>query len=100
MDDRLLYARMSAFHAWTDAVIVNNKKYMRFFDANTGTVVKYRVFDVENDPNETRSLKVDPAQIEAIFENALDGDSLTFQSSYEKIRPESLEQLKALGYLE
>ena len=56
--DRPLYSRMSAFGTLNDAMVLGERKYMRFFDPATGNELQRRVFDLAADPDETASLGI------------------------------------------
>jgi arylsulfatase A-like enzyme len=100
LEDRALYTKMSAFGHWTDAVIWQNKKYMRFFDSRTNAIKTLRVFDLETDPDETKSIPFDAEDTLQRLDNAAGFHGLQFANSYEDIDPELSEKLRTLGYLD
>jgi arylsulfatase A-like enzyme len=100
VSDRPIYARHSAFGYWNDAVVLGQKKYIRFFDVRSGEVTVRRVFDLKNDPDETKSLDVNQAVIDRMFVEPAGIHGFAFDNRYEELEAEALEQLRALGYLE
>lgn len=100
MRSKPIYARHSAFGYWNDAVVREQKKYIRFFDVRNGEVVNRRVFDIQKDPDETRSLDFDPVAFDRLFVEPAGLDGFALEGRYEELEPEMLEKLRTLGYLE
>jgi arylsulfatase A-like enzyme len=98
--ERKIYAKMSAFGYWNDAIVLGQKKYMRFFDIRSGEIVNRRVFDLKNDPHETKSMEVDRVAMDRLFDQPAGLHDFAFDNRYEELEPELIEQLRALGYLE
>ena len=100
LENRVLYSKMSAFGHWTDAAIWKNKKFMRFFDTRTNMVKTLRVFDLETDPDETKSISFGAEKALELLDSAAGFHGLKFDNSYEDIDPELAEKLRTLGYLD
>lgn len=98
--DPPVYARMSAFGVESDALVYDGRKYVRFFDVDTGALRTRRIFDLPGDPRETRSLGSDFGDAEALIEQASGSHGLAFDSTLEAADPELEGQLRALGYLD
>ena len=73
---------------------------MRFFDVKSGAVTTRRIFDLEADPDETRSLGVEKDIFDALVARSASVQEPTFNSRFENLEPATLEQLRSLGYLE
>lgn len=56
--ERPIYARQSAFGWASDCLVIANRKYLRHFHKD-GALHARRIFDLEADPDETRSLGSD-----------------------------------------
>ena len=69
-DARPVYSRMSAFGVENDALVHDGRKYMRFFDIETGKLREKRIFDLAKDPRETRSLGDAFGDADALIERA------------------------------
>jgi arylsulfatase A-like enzyme len=96
---RALYAKVSSFGHHSDGLVYRNKKYVRFFDPETQHVTRQRIFDLLEDPLETESLGKDFGEVDVLIKNASSTHGLAYTSKYDKIDPEVLRKLQALGYL-
>ena len=96
---RALYAKVSSFGHHSDGLVYRNKKYIRFFDPETQHVTRKRIFDLLKDPQETESLGKDFGKVDVLIRKASSTQGLAYPSKYDKIDPEVLEKLRALGYL-
>lgn len=99
-DARPVYSRMSAFGVDSDALVYDGRKYMRFFDVDTGKLRQKRVFDLAQDPRETRSLGDAFGVADALLEQAGGEHGLAFESTLEVADDELDGQLRALGYID
>ena len=97
--DRPIYARHAAFGEHNDAVVLGNRKYVRFFDVDTGDVVMRRVFDVPADPRELRSVSDEFGDAASALEEAAGAGGRTYEAQFRDLSPEVEEQLRELGYL-
>jgi arylsulfatase A-like enzyme len=99
-DAHPVYARMSAFGVESDALVHEGRKYVRFFDIDTGKLREKRSFDLRSDPRETRSLGAGFGDAEGLLERAAGDRGLAFESTLELADDELEGQLRALGYLD
>jgi arylsulfatase A-like enzyme len=97
--NRPIYARHSAFGAETDCIVLSQKKYMRFFDTETGRVIAQRAFDLVKDPHETETLGEEFGEADALLAEAAGTHGVAYSASYDELSPEVRERLRALGYL-
>jgi len=93
------YSRMSAFGSRCDGVVVDGRKYMRFFDVASGAVVSRMSFDLAADPRELRTLGDDFGAAAAVLDAQAGDRGIAFAVRDEAPSPEVEEQLRALGYL-
>lgn len=98
-EDPPTYSRMSAFGSRCDGMVVDGRKYMRFFDVENGALVARMSFDLASDPREIRSLGDDFGPAAALIEAQASDRGIAFAASDEAPSPELEEQLRALGYL-
>ncbi len=94
------YARMSAFGVESDALIHEDRKYLRFRRDEPAAGPARRVFDLQGDPRETRSLGEDFGSAQQLIDEAAGPHGLSFESARETADPELEGQLRALGYLD
>jgi len=99
-DGRPVYSRMSAFGVESDALVHDGRKYMRFFDIDTGKLREKRIFDLAKDPREIRSLGDAFGTADALLERAGSEHGLAFESTLEVADGELEGQLRALGYID
>ena len=97
--DRPIYSRHSAFGDHNDGVVVGDRKYMRFFDIETGEVTMRRVFDVPRDPRELRSVADEFGDAAAILDEVSDTRGTAYDSVLRELPPEVETRLRELGYL-
>ena len=95
-----VYARMSAFGVESDALVHEGRKYVRFFDIDTGKLERRRIFDLAADPRETRSLGEAFGAARDLLDAAAGDRGLAFESTLAVPDGELEGQLRALGYLE
>lgn len=93
------YSRMSAFGSHCDAVVVDGRKYMRFFGAAGGATVARMSFDLAADPRELHSLGEEFGAAAAVLDERASDQGVAFAARDEAPSPELEEQLRALGYL-
>ncbi len=98
-EQRPIFSRNSAFGALSDGVVYRGRKYIEFFDVATGKPTRRRIFDLESDPHEVRSLGEEFGEAEAAMREAAGDHGLAFESHFHGVTPELEAQLKALGYL-
>jgi arylsulfatase A-like enzyme len=98
--ERAVYAQMSAFGVQSDALVHGGRKYVRFFDIDTGALRAQRVFDLPGDPRETHSLGSDFGPAEELLREAAGTHGHAFESTLEVADEELEGQLRALGYLD
>ncbi len=95
-----VYARMSAFGVQSDALVHGGRKYVRFFDIDSGALRTRRVFDLPGDPRETRSLGSDFEPVEDLLREQAGDHGLSFEATLEVADEELEGQLRVLGYIE
>ena len=95
-----VYAKVSAFGGWSDCVVFRNRKYMRFFDVRTGTVIGTRVFDLDRDPRETMPLADGrDDELARHMEEMAGTHGLRYAARFDDLAPDLEKKLRALGYL-
>jgi arylsulfatase A-like enzyme len=97
---RPIYARHSAFDDYNDGVVSGSRKYVRFFDVGTGEVVERRVFDLQRDPRETRSVDHEFGEQAAMVEAVSGTQGVAYPGVFREIEADVEAQLRALGYLD
>jgi arylsulfatase A-like enzyme len=97
---RPIYVRTSAFGHWSDGLVYGGRKYVQFFQVPSGELAKRRVFDLANDPRETRSVADDFGEVGELMRRAASDHGFSFESSFDDVDPKVREQLRALGYLD
>ncbi len=97
--DRPLYAKSSAFGTLSDGIVYRGRKYIRFFDPESGELAARRVFDLERDPREAEPIAEEFGEAEALLAEAAGDQGLAFQARYETLSEELEDQLRSLGYL-
>ena len=98
--ERPLYATVSAFGNWSECVVRGDRKFVRVFDPETGQVRARRVFDLENDPRETRSVPYPLDGFQSVLAEASSDHGYSFDATVEDVGPALRSQLQALGYME
>ena len=98
--ERALYAKNSAFGSKSDCVVYKDKKYMRFFDVGTDSLVAARSFDLVNDPRETTSIGSDFASVDEVMKRESGLHGLSYETDEQEVDEELEGQLRALGYIE
>ena len=73
---------------------------MRFFDLQTNAINAVRVFDLESDPDETKSIPFNAEEVLELLDNSGGYHGMKFDNSYEDIDPGLAERLRTLGYLD
>ena len=96
---RAQYAKMSAFGRLSDCLVWGGRKYLRFFEPKSGQAVGQRIFDLAEDPDETRSLGHDLGEASALLEEAAGTHGVEYAAHFEEAEGELLERLRALGYM-
>lgn len=99
-EDRPLYAKVSAFGSLSDGIVLEDRKYIRFYDPESGKLKARRVFDLAGDPRETEAISDQFGEAEAILARAAGEHGVAFPAEYESLPEELEDQLKSLGYLE
>ncbi len=97
--DRPIYSRHSAFGDHNDAVVIGDRKYVRFFDIETGGVAMRRVFELPRDPRELRSVTDEFGDAAAILDESSDTQGTVYESVLRDLPPEVEARLRELGYL-
>lgn len=98
--DRAVYLRVSAFGSCSDAVVVRDRKYMRFLDCFNGEVTRRRIYDLERDPRETESLGEDFGEMEPVLLEAAGTRGVRFETTREPLSGDLESRLRALGYVD
>lgn len=97
---RAIYSRTSAFGGASDAVVYEGRKYLRHFDENMAKAREHRIFDLANDPRETRSVGSDFAPVEALLGEVAELPAFPAETEPGPLEPDLERQLRALGYLD
>lgn len=98
--DRVVYSRVSAFGGHSDSITWRDRKYMRYFDLDTGETIVERVFDLVNDPRETVSRGEISENARQLLKTASGKHGTSFATRYEPVDRDLRERLRALGYLD
>jgi arylsulfatase A-like enzyme len=93
------YAKMSAFGSRCDAIVLDGRKYMRFFDVDTGELMKQEVFDLRQDPRELDPLGSDFGAAAAVIAEQASDRGIAYTGTDEAPSEELEAQLRALGYV-
>ena len=94
---RVLYACNTAFGRREDCIVHGGRKYMRYELVAHQPVSARRLFDLREDPAETRSLAPDANDEAQLLEAATDRGH-AFAARFEEPSAETREQLQKLGY--
>ncbi len=98
-DDRVLYARHSAFGRASDCIVHGQHKSIRFLDPATNETVARHSHDLAGDPRETADLGEDPWGDVALLRKAAGDRGLSFAPVTTELEDDVTSDLKALGYL-
>jgi arylsulfatase A-like enzyme len=98
-EDRVLYARTSAFGSSADCIVRGDLKSMRFFDPRTHAKLDQSSYDLLADPREVETLGEDPWGLASDFAEAEGTHGIAFRPVLESLDPKVQEALKELGYL-
>jgi hypothetical protein len=98
-DDRTLYAEMSAFGYRSDAALLRGRKFVRWFDVNSGDVQRRRIFDLDRDPREVSPITADFAAGRRLLDAFVTLQGIKFVGTFTPIPDDVRRRLRSLGYL-
>jgi arylsulfatase A-like enzyme len=94
------YATMSAWGSLTDCVIKDGFKHVRVFNPETKELIARRLFDLSADPRETRSLDVNLAISDPLFDQMSGTHGVKFEAEFAETDADVLDRLRTLGYFQ
>ncbi len=97
--DRPIYSRHSAFGDHSDGVVIGDRKYVRFFDVESGEVVMRRVFDLLRDPRELKSVADEFGEASTTVDEVSSAQGTAYEAVFRPVSPEVESRMRALGYL-
>jgi hypothetical protein len=80
-------------------MIRDGRKYLRFFNPKTRDLTGRRVFDLIQDPRETRSLGDDFEEMAPRLNDLAGFHGLKFTARFDPVRKDLNRNLRTLGYL-
>lgn len=98
--NRPIYSKVSAFGAFSDSLIYNNHKLIRYFDLHDSHLIKSSLFDIADDPRETKVLQDDSPELVMFITRESGTQGLVFPTEDMAPSKELQKQLRSLGYLE
>ena len=98
-DDRPIYGRHSAFGTLTDGLVHEGRKYLRYFDATTGDLVRREVFDLAADPREAVPVGDEFEPVRELIRIEAGTRGVVFEKRFADVPADVQEKLRALGYL-
>jgi arylsulfatase A-like enzyme len=97
---RPTYAREWGTGVFSDALVLDGRKYVRFFRGPDGGLAVRRVYDLRADPRETVSSGDRFGEVGLVFREASSDHGLAFAPTWTAPPQEIEAPLRALGYLE
>ena len=98
--DRLIYARDWGGGVFTDAVVVQNWKFMRFFRQPNERVYAGLAFDLDRDPREIHPVPERFDRAAGMIEEASGHHGVAYPASFVELPAEVEDRLRDLGYLQ
>lgn len=96
--ERALYARNSTNGRFEESVVHARRKFMRYRRPEDGAVFARRLFDLERDPRELRTLAEDASTMEHLLEDEAGPHGLSFEAHFQELDGTTRENLEQLGY--
>jgi len=96
---RPIYSIRDAFGHHNDCVVLDDKKYMRYFHDDSDRLLHEVVLDLARDPDERLVIDYQLGSAERMVQRAARSQGVEFEAVYEEPDEELKSQLQDLGYL-